>query len=181
MSWSSPVYGGKLKLNFGPPKFCFSPKFCFLNWASQRNVYFEYSLQQVTQVWGWLRRAWSCWCWLNDCLPVIFRNLWYTYCTPSLQIRREPGATSISKLCVVHRDLAWIRGNSKWNQGQFWKYSSMLPRHNKVWTQGDQFSLIFILKTSRITPEGKFTADVRISVIYYIFVTYHHPGGITQI
>ena len=38
-----------------------------------RNVYFENSPQQV---WGWLQ--WAC-CWLNDCLPVIFRKLRYSY------------------------------------------------------------------------------------------------------
>ena len=42
----------------------------------------------------------------------------------------------------------------------------MLPKYNKVWRQRDRFSLIFIMKTSKITPEGKFTADVRI----YVFI-----------
>ena len=63
--------------------------------------------------------------------------------------------------------------------GQFSKYSSMLPKHNKVWTQRDQFSLVFIMKTSKTTPEGKFKANLRISVIYYIFVTYRHGRILT--
>ena len=40
----------------------------------------------------------------------------------------------------------------------------MLPKHKNVWTQRDRFSVVYIMKTS-ITPEGKFTANVRISVI----------------
>ncbi len=42
--------------------------------------------------------------------------------------------------------------------------------YNKVWTQIDRFSLVFTTKISKIIPEGKFTANVRISVIYNIFV-----------
>ena len=34
----------------------------------------------------------------------------------------------------------------------------------KVRTQRDQISLVFIMKTSKISPEGKFTANVRIYV-----------------
>ena len=60
------------------------------------------------------------------------------------------------------------------NQGQFSKYSSMLPKHNKVWTQRDRISLVFIMTTSKITPKGNFAAHVRISVIYYIVETRRH-------
>ncbi len=87
----------------------------------------------------------------------------------SLEIsRREPGAICISKLRLVHRDLAWTRGNSKRTRGNFAKYSSMLPEHKKVRTQRGRFSLVFIIKTINITPKGKFTANIRISVVYYI-------------
>ncbi len=60
------------------------------------------------------------------------------------------------------------------NQGQVSKYRSMFPKQNKLQIQRDRFSLVFITKTSKITTEGKFTANVRISVVYYIFVTYRH-------
>ena len=36
------------------------------------------------------------------------------------------------------------------------------------------------MKTGKITPTGKFTANVRISVIYYIFVTYRHRLILTE-
>ncbi len=57
----------------------------------------------------------------------------------------------------------------------------MLPEHNKVNTQRDRISLEFImkLKTSKITPKGKFTAKVKIYEIYHIFVTYHHGRILT--
>ena len=55
----------------------------------------------------------------------------------------------------------------------------MLPKHNKVWTQRIRFSVVFIWKTSKITPEGKFTANKQISVIYYIFVKYGHRRILT--
>ncbi len=58
------------------------------------------------------------------------------------------------------------QGQFQMNQGQFSQYSSMLPECNKVRTQTDRFSLVFIMKTSKMTPEGKFTANVRIFVIY---------------
>ncbi len=54
----------------------------------------------------------------------------------------------------------------------------MLQKHT-IWTQRDRFSLVFIMKTSKIPPEGKFTANARISVIDYIFVTYWHGRNLT--
>ncbi len=71
------------------------------------------------------------------------------------------------------------QGQFQMSQGQFSKFSSMLPEHNKVRTQRDRFSMAFIMKTSEITPEGKFTANVRISVIHYIFVTYRYGRILT--
>ena len=43
------------------------------------------------------------------------------------------------------------------DQNQFSEYSSLLPENKKVRTQGGQNSFVFIMKTSKITPEGKFT------------------------
>ena len=71
------------------------------------------------------------------------------------------------------------QGQFQINQGQFSKYSSMLPEHNKVRTQRNRISLVCIIKTSKITPEGKFTANVRIYVIYYIVVMYRHGRILT--
>ena len=41
------------------------------------------------------------------------------------------------------QNCTWFTGI--WNQGQFSKYSSLLPKHTKVRTQRDRFSLIFII------------------------------------
>ena len=83
------------------------------------------------------------------CLPEItglilyFPDLyeWQT----SLEISwQEPGAICISKLCLVHGDLAWTRGNSKWTRGNFLKDSSVLPESNNIRTQRDSFSLKYL-------------------------------------
>ncbi len=49
------------------------------------------------------------------------------------------------------------QGEFQMNQGKFSKNSAMLPKHNKVWTpsQRVRFSVVFILKTSKITPKRK--------------------------
>ena len=51
-----------------------------LIWVFYQKVYYEYSPQQV---WGWLWRAWY---WLDDCLPVIFRNVRYPYTVLRIKI-----------------------------------------------------------------------------------------------
>ena len=63
--------------------------------------------------------------------------------------------------------------------GNFQNTVQCLPKHNKVWTQRDRFP-VFIIKTSKITPKGEFTANVGIYVIDYIFVTYCQGRNLTE-
>ncbi len=81
----------------------------------------------------------------------------------SLEIsRREPGAILHFKIAPGSQGFVMNQGQFQMNQGQ---YSLMLPEHKKVRPQRGRFSLVYIMKASKITPEGKFTANVRISVV----------------
>ncbi len=66
---------------------------------------------------------------------------------------------TISKLHLVYWDLVWTRGNSEWARVNF---QTKVQCYHSV-----RKRLIFLLsnmKTSKITPVGKLTAYVRISV-----------------
>ncbi len=99
-----------------------------------------------------------------------FDTIWSGTASTSLEIsQREPGAIYLHfKIAPGSWGFGMNQGQFQMNQRQFSKYSSMLPEYNKVRTQRDRISLISIMKTSKITPEGKFTVNVRIYVIYYL-------------
>ena len=68
------------------------------------------------------------------------------------------------------KNCAWFTGiwhesgacNSKWTRGNF---QNTVQWYQIIRTQRGWFSLVFIMKTN-ISPEEKFTANVRISVLY---------------
>ena len=78
----------------------------------------------------------------------------------SLEIsRREPGAICISKIAPGSWGFGRNQGQFEMKKEQFSKFNSMLPEHNKVRAQRDRISLVFIVKTSKITSEGKFISN----------------------
>ncbi len=106
---------------------------------------------------------------------VSSRKLQAEHHNPTSSLENKPAGTRGDLHFKIAPGSRWFgtnQGQFQMNRGQFSKYISMLQKHiNKVWTQRDRFSMVYIMKTSKITPEGKFTTNVRISVIYYSFVT----------
>ncbi len=125
---------------------------------------------------------------IGGCLPgVYYKKLPQVYTFWSLQKTSTKFRVTRQDLITVHAK-AWnkaagTRGNLHFkfapgsqefgmNQGPLAIYSSMVPDHKKVRTQRGLFSLVLWKQVMIISPEEKFTANVRIFVLYYIFVTY---------
>ena len=63
------------------------------------------------------------------------------------------------KIAPGSRGFGMNQGQFQMNQGQISKCSSLLQEHKQVRGQRDWFSVVFIMKTSKITCKGKFTAN----------------------